>query len=67
MSQDPLFIFILASVGAVAIILMIGIGHFAKGDHESAKASNKFMRYRIYAQAVAVAAIMLFIYLKGTG
>ena len=64
MSQDPLFIFIIAAVGSVALILMIGISHFAKGDVESAKKSNKFMQYRIIAQAVAVAAILLFVYLK---
>lgn len=64
MSQDPLFIFIIAAVGSVALILMIGISHFAKGDVDSAKKSNKFMQYRIVAQAVAVAAIMLFVYLK---
>ncbi len=64
MSQDPLFIFIIAAVGSIALILMIGISHFAKGDVDSAKKSNKFMQYRIIAQVVAVAAIMLFVYFK---
>ncbi len=64
MSQDPLFIFIIAAVGSIALILMIGISHFAEGDVDSAKKSNKFMQYRIIAQVVAVAAIMLFVYFK---
>jgi len=39
----------------VVFILMLGIGGFAKGGEFNRKHANRLMRYRIYAQAVAVA------------
>ena len=51
----------------VLIILMFGIGSFAKGGNFGRKYSNKFMRWRIIAQAVAVLLIIVFVYFEKKG
>jgi len=51
----------------VLIILMFGIGSFARGGNFSRKYSNKLMRWRIIAQAVAVLLIIVFVYFEKKG
>ena len=51
----------------VLIILMFGIGSFAKGGKFGRKYSNKLMRWRIIAQAVAVLLIIVFVYFEKKG
>ena len=46
------------------VILMIGIGGFARGGDFNRKHANRIMRYRIYAQAGAVALILLYVTLR---
>ncbi|GGE48908.1 twin transmembrane helix small protein [Actibacterium pelagium] len=59
--NDPLFIIAaIASIG-VLIILMIGLGGFAKGGDFNRKHANRIMRYRIIAQAIAVALIIIWV------
>ena len=65
MLQDPLFLVAAAATLGVLVILMIGIGGFAKGGDFNRKHANRIMRYRIIAQALAVALILLFIFLRG--
>ncbi len=65
MLHDPLFIIVAIAVVAVLVILLMGIGTFGMGGDIARKHSNRFMRYRIYAQAVAIALILLFIWLRG--
>lgn len=67
MLNDPVFIIAAIACFTVLAILMLGIGTFGKGGEGSAKRSNKLMRYRIYAQAVAVALIVLFVWLRKNG
>ncbi len=67
MLSDPLFIFAAVACAIVAVILLMGISQFGKGDMESSKRSNKFMQYRIIAQFIAVAAILLFVLVRGKG
>jgi hypothetical protein len=55
------------AVLAVLGILMLGIGSFGKGGEWNRKNANKIMRWRIGAQFVAVALIILFVYLRGEG
>ena len=66
MSKDPLFILIILSMAVVLIILMVGIGGFGKGGEFNRKYANKIMRLRILAQFIAVAIILLFVYLSGS-
>jgi len=67
MWQDPLFILVVISVLAVVVILMIGIGGFAKGGEFNRKHANRLMRYRIIAQAIAVLTILAFILIRRLG
>ena len=62
-----LFIITIITFLVVLIILMFGIGSFAKGGNFSKKYSNKLMRWRIIAQAIAVLLIIAFVYLKKRG
>jgi hypothetical protein len=52
---------------AVLIILAIGIGGFAKGGEFNRKHSNRLMRYRIIAQAVAVMFIVSVAFARSKG
>ncbi|MGH1426191.1 MAG: twin transmembrane helix small protein [Pseudooceanicola sp.] len=63
MAKDPLFLVIIAAVGLVVAILVLGIGGFARGV--DGKRSNKVMQARIIAQFGAVVLILLFVWLKG--
>lgn len=67
MLSDPLFIIAAIACMGVLVILVLGIGSFGKGGEGAGKRSNKLMRYRIYAQAVAVALIVLFVWLRKMG
>lgn len=61
---DPLFLVIILAVAAVLVVLMIGIGGFAKGGAFNQKYGNKMMQLRIAAQFVAVVLILLYIWLR---
>lgn len=67
MFEDPLFLLVVVAVAIVAIILLTGIGGFAKGGEFNKKHANRIMRYRIYAQAVAIALILLYVWLRRGG
>jgi preprotein translocase subunit SecG len=65
--EDPLFIVVAAAVLLVLFILLTGIGGFAKGGDFNRKHANRIMRYRIYAQAVAIALILVFVFFRRGG
>lgn len=67
MLSDPLFIVVAAASLGVLVILMIGIGGFAKGGEFNRKHANRLMRYRIIAQALAVVLILVYVYFHQTG
>lgn len=67
MFQDPLFIVVAVAVLIVLGILLTGIGGFAKGGDFNKKHANRIMRYRIYAQAVAIALILVFVLVRRGG
>ena len=67
MRDDPFFYVVLLAVVAVAVILMVGIGGFGKGGEFNRKHANRIMRYRIIAQAGAVALILAFVYFRKPG
>ncbi|MDE0694554.1 MAG: twin transmembrane helix small protein [Boseongicola sp.] len=64
--DNPLFIPVVIAVILVLLVLMTGIGGFARGGDFNRKHANRIMRYRIYAQAVAVMLILAFV-LVGRG
>ena len=65
MSDRPLFLVVALAVLVVTAILATGIGGFARGGEWNRKHGNRMMRWRLIAQAVAVALIMLFVWLGG--
>ncbi|MEP5151811.1 twin transmembrane helix small protein [Planktotalea sp.] len=62
MFTDPLFLIMIIAMLAVVGILALGIGGFAKGGEFNRKHANRIMRYRIYAQFVAVLLILAVVY-----
>ena len=65
MTQDPLFILILIALFAVVAVLAVGIGGFGLGGSFNAKNGNRMMRWRIIAQAIAIAVFMLYLWVRG--
>lgn len=64
LAKDPLFILAALACFAVLAVLMLGIGGFAKGGEFNRKNANKIMRWRVGLQAVAIALILLFVWLR---
>ena len=64
MTSDPLFILVVVACLIVLGILMLGVGTFGKGGEANRKNANKIMRWRIIAQAIAIALILLYVYLR---
>lgn len=60
LQSNPLFWLAVAATVLVLVILVIGVGGFAKGGEFNRKHGNRMMRYRVYAQAVAIALIVAF-------
>ncbi len=50
------------AIGCVAVVLILGLYTLFKGGEVSATWSNKLMRIRVLAQAIAVAIIMAVLY-----
>lgn len=67
MGFDPLFLLIVVACLAVVVVLMLGLGGFAKGSGWAQKNSNKLMQYRIGAQFVAVLLILAYVLLRQNG
>jgi len=67
MLQDPLFIIAVVACVVVAIILIRGISTFGKEGVDNAKRANKYMRWRLIAQFVAVILILIFVYVRRQG
>ncbi|WP_120500569.1 twin transmembrane helix small protein [Roseovarius sp. EL26] len=67
MRDDPLFFLVIVACGAVACILLFGIGTFGKGGEFNRKYANKIMRWRIIAQFIAILLILAFVYLRRQG
>ncbi len=67
MLNDPLFIVVAIAVLIVLGILLTGIGGFARGGDFNKKHANRLMRWRIYAQFIAVVLILLFVFIRSQG
>ena len=65
--MEYLYIIPVVACLAVLIILMIGISIFAKGGSVSRKYSNRLMRYRVIAQAIAVLIILAYVIIQQGG
>lgn len=67
MFSDPLFVLVILACLAVLGVLLLGVGSFAKSGEFHKKYANKIMRLRVLLQFVAVALIMLYIWLRDGG
>ncbi len=67
MLHDPLFIIVVVAVLAVLVILMVGVGSFGLGGKFHDRNANRIMRWRIYAQAVAIVLILAYVYFRHGG
>ncbi|MBP1806734.1 twin transmembrane helix small protein [Rubellimicrobium aerolatum] len=65
--SDPLFYLVVAAVLLVLGILLFGVGSFGRGGDFNRRNANRIMRWRIYAQAAAVALILLYVFLRNRG
>ena len=59
--SSPLLIITLIACLLVLLVLVLGIGSFAKGGQFGKKYSNRLMRLRIILQAIAVLLIITFV------
>jgi hypothetical protein len=67
MAHDPLFIVAAIACLAVVVVLLVGVGTFARGGEFNRKHANRIMRLRLLAQFVAVLLIVLFVWISGKG
>ena len=67
MARDPLFIIVAIACLAVVVVLLVGVGTFARGGEFNRKYANKIMQFRLLAQFIAVVLIVLFVWLSGRG
>ena len=65
MTKDPLFITVAIACLAVLAVLLFGIYSFGRGGEFNRRNGNRLMRWRIIAQAVAIALVVLFVWLRG--
>ena len=65
--SDPLFYVVVLAVLIVLGILAFGVGTFGRGGDFNRRHANRIMRWRIYAQGVAVALILLYVWLRSRG
>jgi uncharacterized BrkB/YihY/UPF0761 family membrane protein len=65
MFRDPLFLLVILAMLITAGILLTGVGAFGRGGDFNRRNANRLMRWRIVAQAVAVALILLYVWLRG--
>lgn len=62
-----IFFLIPLALAATAIVLVMGIYSLAKGGAFAKENSNKLMRLRVAAQAVAIFLLVAFLWLAGKG
>ncbi|MBD9526181.1 MULTISPECIES: twin transmembrane helix small protein [Paracoccus] len=65
MQDKTLLILLAICCLAVVAILATGIGGFAKGGEFNRKHGNRLMRWRIIAQAVAIAVFLIYLWARG--
>lgn len=67
MLHDPLSLAVAGACLVVLLILLTGIGGFARGGEFNRKYANKIMRLRIAAQFVAIVMILGVVWLRSRG
>ncbi|MTH76717.1 twin transmembrane helix small protein [Paracoccus aestuariivivens] len=65
MHDKPLLILLAICCLAVVAILATGIGGFARGGEFNRKHGNRLMRWRLIAQAIAIAVFLIYLWARG--
>lgn len=65
MQDKPLLILLAICCLVVVAILATGIGGFARGGEFNRKNGNRLMRWRLVAQAVAIAVFLGYLWARG--
>ena len=65
MQDKALFLLLAICCLAVLVILATGIGGFARGGDFNRKHGNRLMRWRIIAQAIAIAVFLIYLWARG--
>lgn len=65
MQDKPLLILLAICCLAVVAILATGIGGFARGGEFNRRNGNRLMRWRLIAQAVAIAVFLIYLWARG--
>ena len=65
--SDPLFLLVVIAVLIVLGILMFGVGSFGRGGDFNRRNANRIMRWRVIAQAIAIALVLLYVFLRRQG
>ena len=65
--SDPLFVLVILAVLIVLGILLFGVGTFGAGGAFNRRNANRIMRWRIYMQAIAIALVLLYVFLRRQG
>ena len=63
--MDGMFFVVILACFAVVVVLMTGLGGFAKGSGWAKDNANKIMRWRLMAQFAAVILIVILILARG--
>ena len=64
MTKDPLFITVAIACLAVLAVLLFGIFSFGRGGEFNRRNGNRLMRWRIIAQAVAIAVFLFYLWMR---
>jgi hypothetical protein len=64
---DPLYLLAVLAMAAVVVVLILGLGGFAKGGAFNHKYANKLMRMRLLFQFIAVVLLVAYVYFRGQG
>ena len=63
--EHALFIAVLVAMAAVVVVLVIGMGGYARGGKFNKHYGNKMMRLRILFQFIAVVLIVALVMVRG--
>ncbi len=67
MLHDPFFLTVVFAVFVVIVILFVGVIGFGLGGEFNRKHSNRIMRYRLVAQAIAIVLIVAYVIVRRSG
>lgn len=62
--NDPLVVIALLAVAAVFVVLLMGLNAFRRGGEYNRNTANRFMRWRLALQFLAIVLILAFVWFR---